>query len=780
MPLISRGVPVFASSQIYAASGANDADYSTEWRGAIPGWIALDLSHVPAGQRGQVVLTWYNDPSTSPYDHTVVGEVGYNNLRDYTVQANAAPGGTGAAPASGWVTLATVTGNRLHSRQHALDLTGYNWVRLNVTAGDGSAGNSDASINLDVHNASLGAQDDWIFFGDSITEDGMFHSAWDGSSVGNFSELVNQSKPTYYPLYEDGGIWGLITADGAQRVPGWLNTFPGKYVALAYGTNDANGCGNTTTFYNNYVTMVQAVLAAGKTPVVPTIPWARTANVRNCGPAFNAKIQALYAAFPQIVKGPDFWTFFSNNQTLIGSDNLHPSGAGYAAYRQQWATTMLANVYTSGAPAPAVSLSPGTLAFGSQRVGTAGATQSVSLQNTGNAALTISAIALGGANAGDFNQTSACPLSPATLAAGSSCTVTVGFQPSATGSRAASVSVTDDAPGSPQSVSLSGTGTAPAVTLTPTSLSFGSQLVGTTSAAQSSTLRNSGTAPLALSSIGVTGANASDFSASHNCPASLAVNATCTISVTFAPIALGGRTASVTISDDAPGSPHGLALSGTGSNSAILFDRSLGTKTENVGGTTMKLTTAGAAASRSRVFVFLTWNNGTRTLTSVAGGGLTWTVDVQAKDASNNHGAIASANATSGLASGSTITATFSGSVGHGLMSGASLTGIASTFPLDAAASSVQGGVAGWTAGLTTTNANDLLLGWSSIDTSATSIPTSPAAEIHDFGDQWFNEWSTSVYRIETSAGAKTVSGLWSRATGSSANVTVAAAYKAG
>ena len=128
-------------------------------------------------------------------------------------------------------------------------------------------------------------------------------------------------------------------------MPGWLTKFPGKYVALNYGTNDANGCGDTTAFYNHYVTMVQAVLNAGKVPVVPTIPWARTSEVQSCGPGFNTKIQALYTAYPQIVKGPDLWTFFKNNQSLIGGDDLHPSTAGYQAYRQQWANAMLAAIY---------------------------------------------------------------------------------------------------------------------------------------------------------------------------------------------------------------------------------------------------------------------------------------------------------------------------------------------------------------------------------------------------------------------------------------------------
>ena len=150
MQLISRGVPAFASSEIDAVSNANDASYDSIWRGDIPGWIAYNLSGVPAANRARVVVGWYNDPITSPYDHPLVGEQAYNNLGDYTVQANPAADAA-SAPTTGWVTLAAVTGNRYHSRQHVVDLTGNNWIRLNITGSDGSAGNDDAAINLDVH-----------------------------------------------------------------------------------------------------------------------------------------------------------------------------------------------------------------------------------------------------------------------------------------------------------------------------------------------------------------------------------------------------------------------------------------------------------------------------------------------------------------------------------------------------------------------------------------------------------------------------------------------------
>jgi hypothetical protein len=105
-----------------------------------------------------------------------------------------------------------------------------------------------------------------------------------------------------------------------------------------------------------------------------------------------------------------------------------------------------------------MTLSPTSLSFNNQNVGTTSAAQTVTLTNSGNGALTISSIGLTGTNAGDFAQTNTCPISPSTLAANANCTINVTFSPTAPGSRSASVSITDNAGGSPQSVTLSGTG----------------------------------------------------------------------------------------------------------------------------------------------------------------------------------------------------------------------------------------------------------------------------------------------------------------------------------
>jgi hypothetical protein len=102
----------------------------------------------------------------------------------------------------------------------------------------------------------------------------------------------------------------------------------------------------------------------------------------------------------------------------------------------------------------------------------------------------------------------------------------------------------------------------PQISLPSVSLIFPSQWVGTTSAAQNSTLTNTGSAPLAISSIATNG----DFTQTNACGMSVAAGANCTITVTFTPTATGARSATVTITDNVTGSPHTIALSGTGTD----------------------------------------------------------------------------------------------------------------------------------------------------------------------------------------------------------------------
>jgi hypothetical protein len=213
--------------------------------------------------------------------------------------------------------------------------------------------------------------------------------------------------------------------------------------------------------------------------------------------------------------------------------------------------------------APSVSFSPISLTFASQTTGTSSAAQTVKLSNGGTASLTGIAIALAGASPGDYSQTNTCGTS---LAVGANCNISVTFRPTATGSRTATVSVADNATGSPQTVALSGTGAAPApaASLGATSLNFGSAKVSVATAAQFVTVTNSGTAALAITSVVLGGANPGDFTETTTCTGSIAIGGTCTITATFKPTALGARSATITVTDNASGATQTIALSGTG------------------------------------------------------------------------------------------------------------------------------------------------------------------------------------------------------------------------
>jgi hypothetical protein len=250
-----------------------------------------------------------------------------------------------------------------------------------------------------------------------------------------------------------------------------------------------------------------------------------------------------------------------------GTYTVTPTKAGFAyTPASQTVTVNGADVtgvnFSSTAVAPVVQLSPTSLSFGSLAVGSSSASQAVTLKNIGTASLSLTSITFAGTNPGDFAQTNNCSSS---LAVNASCTVNVTFKPTATGTRSGSLRFTDNASGSPQSVSLTGTGTGPMASLSVTSITFPVIVNFTTSAAQTVTLRNTGTSTLNISSIAVTGTNAADFAiSSQTCGTTLTAGSTCTVSVTFRPQASGARSASLAFSDNAFGSPQTVALGGTG------------------------------------------------------------------------------------------------------------------------------------------------------------------------------------------------------------------------
>ena len=198
---------------------------------------------------------------------------------------------------------------------------------------------------------------------------------------------------------------------------------------------------------------------------------------------------------------------------------------------------------------------PAGLVFTAQSLNTTSQPQTVTVTN-GDTAETISNISISGANAGDFANTTTCGSS---LAVGATCTITVTFTPTSPGIRKASVVITDSAPGSPHVINL--TGNTSTVTLSTSSLTFGSQNVGTSSAPQQVTVTNSGTTALTFSDVSASG----DFSATNTCTkAPLQPATNCVIAVTFTPSAGIGSIGAITITDTGAGSPQVILATGTG------------------------------------------------------------------------------------------------------------------------------------------------------------------------------------------------------------------------
>ncbi len=229
-----------------------------------------------------------------------------------------------------------------------------------------------------------------------------------------------------------------------------------------------------------------------------------------------------------------------------------------------------ANVSLTGrGVAPLIEASLDPVDFGTVPIGS---TQSLSLQltNSGDAALTLTTLAFGGADSGDFAFTTS-PALPAVVAPGAALTLSIDFTPNDHGARNATLTATSDALGTPTLVvGLQGSGSGARIVLSPTALDFGPANVAVTTAPEIVTVSNTGETDLVVSSIVLGGANAGDFAVAASLPLTVAAGASAELSVTFTPTAVGGRSATATIVTTDPLVPtSAVALSGIGESPVI-------------------------------------------------------------------------------------------------------------------------------------------------------------------------------------------------------------------
>jgi hypothetical protein len=377
------------------------------------------------------------------------------------------------------------------------------------------------------------------------------------------------------PLYEiavDGG-GNVFVANGSEIVEIGGATTPSLTFASTPAGSTSSDSPQTVTIENSGTgTLIFPRPSSGNNPSISSN--FSLGNLTTCPVVSSSSSAGTFSPGATCIYSVSFspTTSGSVSGSLVLTDNSLNATNPYATQ-----SISLSGIATGQVQVPIVTLSATSLTFASQADDTTSSAQTLTLTNSGTGALAITSIA----TSGDFAQTDTCGMS---VAVGAKCTISVTFTPTVAGTRTGTLTITDNASGSPQTVVLSGTGgapvvTAPAVTLSPNSLTFAPQMDGTTSAAQTVTLTNSGTAALTITAITASG----DFALTQNCGTSVAAGVNCAISVTFTPTAAGTRTGTVTITDNAGNSPQTVSLSG-GGEAVSVSTVSTGITISSVGG----------------------------------------------------------------------------------------------------------------------------------------------------------------------------------------------------
>jgi hypothetical protein len=254
---------------------------------------------------------------------------------------------------------------------------------------------------------------------------------------------------------------------------GYAVTSPGGAHASVYAAKNVKGGADTVTVTLSSASSIDLYLAeySGVATVNTVDAWAGAAGKAGAVSSGNATTTAAgdlifgYAICQSYCTAGSGFATRSTLYTNLIEDTVAGASGNYAATgwaNSGWAMQMVAlkagstsSGSTTQVTATTANLSPASLSFSSLGVGVLSAAQAATLKNTGTASLTISGLAIAGADTGDFVQINTCGSS---LASGTSCTIAVIFSPLAVGTRTATLSVSDNTSASPQAITLSGAG----------------------------------------------------------------------------------------------------------------------------------------------------------------------------------------------------------------------------------------------------------------------------------------------------------------------------------
>lgn len=344
MPHISLGKAVLGSGGIGTAAKINDNGYYYDttdpgaWAALAGDWIAINLGAGPT-----TILVAINDDQAAPGSY-----IATDIFESYRLQV--APDVAGS-PGT-WTTAVTVTGNNLMNREHLISFSGYAWLRLVIDT-------FSATVNplvgarvgeMDVWDASASTINTFAFLGDSLTVRGTSREVYfGGGSRPSFQDklLAYTGK---YTMQLCVGVYGEGAAYWAANIASALAAFPdAKYWPIGLGTNDAVAMpGALSTWIADMTTVINAITAAGRTPILARIPYTGAAgwgggDYNTCQIRYlnDNGINALYGT-TGVRAGPDLYQIFYDNRVAYAvTTDPHWNEDGTRAWADAWALSLL-------------------------------------------------------------------------------------------------------------------------------------------------------------------------------------------------------------------------------------------------------------------------------------------------------------------------------------------------------------------------------------------------------------------------------------------------------
>ncbi len=361
-PIISLNKPVFGSSLNNGSQLVNGKYGESAWTVQNNSWAAVNVGAGPA----KIFFCWnctnymWSDSIASPncpQNRPVPSK--YSIL----VSSNSSNGSDGT-----WTQAVSVSENIVAARGHLIDFSGAGWVKMAISAGGGQID------EIQVFDATKGAEDAWFFSGTSITA-----NAFKGSNPSpNFAGIIAAAHSGFSPAVIMGGIGCIKAADYANDVSKYLaNAGNVRFWAIEMGTNDAWGGSNyfAPAFKSSLQRVIDSCKARGIVPIIARmIATDSSKTAWQVHPDFLKAIDDL-AAQNNLQRGPDFYTWFKTHPAHLNPDGVHPNDSGAADIQRMWADSANAFYSASAIQRPdiapvdrsAFSIQP---AWGSVRVST--------------------------------------------------------------------------------------------------------------------------------------------------------------------------------------------------------------------------------------------------------------------------------------------------------------------------------------------------------------------------------------------------------------------------